>query len=80
MDSIGTTLIVSNDYDPNCMVTFVEGYIRRLKKEKEVLKENDLRVARCLTYNADCVDKGVITEVIDLGLRYVFGEVCVYKL
>ena len=73
MDLIGTTPIVSKDYDPNCKVTFVEGYIRHSKK-KEVKEEGywkeDLHLIGTLTINADCVDKGVLSEIIDLGLRY----------
>lgn len=70
MDLIGTTPIVSKDYDPNCKATFVEGYIRHLKKKKEEGWKEDLCLIQTLTFNADCVDKRVLSEVVDLGLRY----------
>jgi len=75
MDIIGTTPIVSKDYDPNCKVTFVEGYMRHLKKTKKVEEWDSSETTTILhIVDAGYIDKGVISEVIDLGLRYVSGH------
>ena len=67
---IGITPIVNKDYDPTCMVSFVEGMIRHMKidewkEDADIWTQgDDVFIIEALMQRADCVDKGVITEVI----------------
>ena len=62
-----TTPIVSKDYDPTCMVSYVAGLICKLKTNWNA---HNSFVLKKFIVDVDCVDKGVITELIDLGLNY----------
>jgi len=72
LKAIGSTPIVNQDYDPTCMVSYVEGLIRIVKKEG--WERVDLNVWSFLISNlmaeTDCIDKGVITEVLELGTNF----------
>jgi len=68
--SIGTSPIVSKDYDPNRTTSFVVGFIRLVKEEGSWQSELNSSVLDNLIGAADCVDKDVIKEVIDLGTNY----------
>ena len=68
LKTIGSTPIVNQDYDPTCMVSYVEGLIRAVKKEG--WERNGLNIISHLIAETDCIDKGVITEMIDLGANY----------
>ena len=74
VQAIGSTPIISKSYNPNCMVSYTAGLIRQLKTG-DFSSNFSIRVVltmiRVLVKDADCVDKGVISEVIDLGLNYV---------
>ena len=70
LKSIGTTPIVSKDYDPNCMVSFVLGLIRD-QKNRITLNPNVTLVLEPLMGGADCIDKDVIMEMVDLGMNHV---------
>lgn len=67
---IGTTPVVSNDYDPKCKASYVVGLIQYLKTNE--WEEIHFDALICLIIDAGCVDKeGVITEIIDWGVNYV---------
>ena len=69
MKLVGTTPVVSRDYDPNCKTSYVVGLIRCMKtNERDSIQFDALAN---LIVDAGCVDKGVITEMIDWGLNYV---------
>jgi len=65
--TLATTPIVSKESDPTCTVSFVEGSIQRLKIQWTEIERR--KITQLMTY-VDCVDKGVIKEVIDLGLNF----------
>ena len=67
LEAICTTPIVSKDYDPNCRVSYVAGMIRMAKASGDKIY---FSVVKCCTSRIDCVDKGVITEVIDFGFNF----------
>ena len=69
---IATTPIVSRNYDPTCMVSWVEGMIRRMKTVG-FREKNTCIILKHLVGEAGYVDKGVITEVIDLGQLVASG-------
>ena len=67
LESIACTSIVSKEYDPSCMVSYVAGLMRLVKATGDtkylVQVENLMR-------RTDCVDKVVITEIIDCGINH----------
>ena len=67
LDTIGTTPIVSKEYDPSCMISYTAGMIRILKTGGTI---NDVVNLQHLIRCADCVDKRVITELVDFGINY----------
>ena len=67
LDSIGATPIVSEEYDPSCRISYTSGLIRILKTGGTI---NDVINLQHLIRCADCVDKGVITELVDFGINY----------
>lgn len=72
LDTIGTIPIVSTEYDSNCMVSFVVGLIREVKKEGiPPLEPYITSVLQPLMEEADGIDKDVIREMIDLGMNHV---------
>ena len=64
---IGTTPIISKQYDPNSTISYVEGLIRKMKTTNDI---KFIYAAEDLVVDADCVDKGVITELISYGISY----------
>lgn len=68
LTTIGTIPIINKEYDPNCMVSFVEGFICHLKTSEW---DDGVNILNSLIGDADCVDKGVITGMIDLGLNFI---------
>ena len=68
LETIGSTPIVSKDYDPTCMISYVEGLIRQMKTNG--FDTSDLQTFNHLYASIDCVDRGVIIETVDLGLSY----------
>jgi hypothetical protein len=70
--SIGTSPIVSTDYDPTCTTSFVGGFIRLVKDKGSCHREPSSSILEHLIADADCVDKDVINEVIDLGTNHAF--------
>jgi len=68
LTTIGTIPIINKEYDPNCMVSFVEGFICHLKTAE---RDDGVNILNSLIGDADCVDKGVITGMIDLGLNFI---------
>jgi len=66
---IGTTPVVSKDYNPNCELLFVVGLVKYMKTDE--WEEIHFDALMILIIDVDCVDKGVITEMIDWGLKYV---------
>ena len=63
---IGSTPIVSKDYDPSCVVSYTAGLICQTKINAS---EDSLLAVLVLMKEADCVDKDVITEMIDFGMK-----------
>ena len=68
--SIGTTPILNKDYDPTCTISFVVGFIRLVKEEGSWQSEPNSSILDRLIGAADCVDKDVTMEVIDLGTNH----------
>jgi len=68
LKTIGTTPIVNKEYDPSCMVSYTAGLVHQLKLTDR--RTGILDKVRRLIREADCVDKGVITELIDFGTKY----------
>ena len=68
LKTIGTTPVTNKEYDSTCMTSCVAGLVRRLKAANQ--RKGILEMVRCLIRDADCVDKGVIIELIDLGTSY----------
>lgn len=66
---VGTTPIVSKDYDSTCMVSFVAGLIKHMKTNE--WEDTYFDALSSLIVDAGCVDKSVIAEMIDWGLNYV---------
>lgn len=81
LQNISTMPIVNKGYDPTCMVSFAEGIIRHMKIdewEEDVdiwTQGDDVFIVEALMQKADCIDKGLVTEVVDLGSNFV----CDYK-
>ena len=69
LKSIGTTPVTNKEYDSTCMTSCAAGLVRRLKTANQ--RKGILEMVRCLIRDADCVDKGVIIELIDLGTNYI---------
>lgn len=69
LTTLGTTPVANKEHDSTCMISCVAGIVRRLKVTDE--RKGVLNMVRCLIRDADCVDKGVITEIIDLGTNYI---------
>jgi hypothetical protein len=69
MRSIGMTSIISREYDPNCMISYTAGYIHRMKTEGLRIP-NDMMNLQILVTDVDCVDKGIITALIDFGSNF----------
>jgi len=67
MQSISTTPIISKDYDPHCMISYTAGYIQRMKT-KGMKIPNDMMLLQALVTDIDCVDKGIITALINFGI------------
>jgi len=76
LDIIGTTPVMNKEYDSTCMISSVAGVVRRLKLIEERQRKGIFDVTQRLVREADCVDKGVITEVIDLGTNYTSDYEC----
>ena len=55
LESIVSTPIVSKEYDPNCMISYVAGMIRMVKAAG--CTRHDFTLIRCCMSNADCVAK-----------------------
>ena len=71
MWSIGTTPIVNREYDQTCITSFNEGFIHRTKELREGVNLcHELMLLQVLVTDIDCVDKGVITALIDFGLNF----------
>ena len=68
LQAIGSTPIINKAYDPTCMVSYVVGSIRHIKTSD--WDGADLTNLQSLIFDSDCVDKGVIREVVDFGLNY----------
>jgi len=69
MWSIGTTPIVSREYDPACMTSYNEDFIRHTKEVEGFKMRHDLLLLQVLVTDIDCVDKGIITALIDSGIN-----------
>ena len=70
LQTIGTTPIVNKEYDPSCMVSYTAGLALRLKTSGEDQIDDLFAIIQRLVREADCVDKGVIIELVDLGTNY----------
>ena len=67
VQTIGSAPVVSKEYDPSCMVSFVAEKIQTLKATGWT--DGFATMFQLLIRHADCVDEGVIKEVIDLGIN-----------
>ena len=75
IETLGTTPIVSKQCDPSCLVSYVAGLVRLMKtfeQATEVVKYYFPVLRRFI--DADCVDRGVITEIIDFGLNSITDQ------
>ena len=69
LELIGTTPIISEEYDPECSISLVVGLIRLTGIEGWSMDASKcLRLLVCDT-GCRCVDKDVINELIDLGIN-----------
>ena len=66
LEIIGTTPIISKEYDPECTMSLVVGLIRQVKIEGWTT--NTSLSLRHLVIWVSCVDKDVITELIGLAM------------
>jgi len=78
LEKVGCTPIVNKAYDPTCMVSYVEGMVQQMKTNE--FDGSDLQTFSQLTIGIDCVDKGVITETIDLGVNFATDYKCAFSL
>ena len=53
------------------MVSYVVGEIRHIKLTDGIILHKQIDVLQPLMEEADCIDKDVITEIIDLGTNHV---------
>ena len=67
LEAIGTAPIVSKEYNPNCMISYVAGMIRIMQTTGD---KGYFTVLMCFIGDIDCVDKDVISEVIDFGFNF----------
>ena len=67
MEIIGTTPIVSKGCNPTCMISCVAGLIHQVKSDGREYDKVPFDVIKNLILDADCIDKGVIIEIIDYG-------------
>ena len=69
LESIGTAPIVPKHIDPACMISFTEGLICRMKAEggRGEFVQQEFKILNHLI-EANCVDTGVISEMISFGL------------
>ena len=70
---IGTTSIVNKDYDPNCMISYTADLVHLLKTSINEKYKHVFGMVQRLIVDVDCVDKGVMTEVIDWGTNCVLN-------
>ena len=70
LEIIGTTPIISIEYDPTCKISCVEGFIRQMKANQRYI----FTTLKCLIGSGDCVDEGVIREMVDYGSNFVYDE------
>jgi len=82
LETIGTSPIVNKEYNSACMTSCVAGLVCQLKDDTLLgtpyIKEGNFidqrksifGVLQRLVIEADCVDKGFIIELIDLGTNY----------
>ena len=73
LEVIGMMPIVSKVYNPSCTISFVEGFVRRLNISE--WDDGEFRVLHQLIVDGDCVDRGLIKEVIGLCLNACTAEV-----
>ena len=67
VQTIGSAPVVSKEYDPSNMVSFVAGKIQTMKATGSTGGFSNM--LQLLIRHADCVDEGLIKEVIDLGVN-----------
>lgn len=66
--TIGSMSFINKEYDPNCMVSYVEALISQMNSQGESLGEGaGFTKLQYLIAESDCVDKGVIAEIIRYG-------------
>ena len=66
--AIGMTPIVGKAYDPNCMISYTAGMLQgKIRTEDWIAFA--FTILQFLVSEADCVDKDIISEVIDMGLK-----------
>jgi len=78
LEAIGATPIISKSYDPTCMISYVEGLIHQMKTNG--FDKSDLDSLNTISIAVDCVDKGLITETINLGLNLATEHTCAFSL
>ena len=69
LETIGTTPVISKQYDSSCMVSYVTGLMRHIKVgglKKE--QQGSFSILQHLIVDAECVDKGVIGEVVSFEI------------
>ena len=69
LKKIGTTPIINKSYDPNCMVSYTAELVSGLKTAGDQGRLALGTLERLIT-DANCVDKAVIIEIINLGTNH----------
>ena len=69
LEDIGMMPIISTAYNPTCTISFVEGFVRRFNTSE--WDGQEFRVLHQLIVDGDCVDRGLVKEMIDLCLNCV---------
>lgn len=70
LEAIGSTSIINKEYDPKCLTSYTAGLVHLVKRTKAE-RERVFHMIQRLVRDADCVDKGVIEQVIDLGFSHL---------
>jgi len=77
---VGTTPIVNKEYNPACLVSYAAGVARQMKEQGKKFGDFQLPLFQSLVMGADCVDKGVINEMIRYGTNVISDLVSAARL
>jgi len=75
LETIGTMPIISKEYDSSCMISYTAELVRQLKGKDGYGERDVIGLLLFLIRGANCVDKEVITEMIDWGMKFTAHEI-----